>query len=63
MKKNIVMSLVGTALVAAGMVVENKFGVVDKVGSWCKARVDQIKAKTEKEEPITEEQPAETDEK
>jgi hypothetical protein len=55
MKKSIVMSLVGTALVVAGAIVENKFGIVD----WVKSKIDQVKSKTE----LTAEQPAETEEK
>lgn len=58
MKKNIVMSLVGTALVAAGMVVENKFGLVAKATGWVKNKLD--KAKTEEELTVEEEQPAAT---
>lgn len=57
------MSLVGTALVAAGMVVENKFGLVAKATGWVKNKLD--KAKTEEELTVEEEeQPAvTTDEK
>ena len=56
MKKSIIMPLVGTMMVAAGMAVagaiaENRFGVVDMVGNWCK-KFAKKDADTDTEEPV-----------